>query len=253
MRIDKTQLTAADRKLTDRVRRKFREGIRTYHLIAPDDHVLVGLSGGKDSMALLQLLGEYRRHAAQPFGLSALHVRMQGIDYRTDARYLEDFAHEQGADFYLQSCEMPTDRNERRTPCFLCSWTRRKALFTLAQQLRCQRIALGHHRDDILTTALMNLTYNGSFSTMPVRQAFRKMPPEIIRPLCRVGEDDLRTWAEIYQYEPLLKVCPHDQEGQRQEMRGLLETMQNMNAEAKSSLWHALHKANKLVELEDAL
>ena len=121
MRIDKTQLTSADRKLTDRVRRKFREGIRTYHLIAPGDHVLVGLSGGKDSMALLQLLGEYRRHAAQPFGLSALHVRMQGIDYRTDARYLEDFAHEQGADFYLQSCEMPTDRNARRTPCFLCS------------------------------------------------------------------------------------------------------------------------------------
>ena len=65
MRIDKTQLTSADRKLTDRVRRKFREGIRTYHLIAPGDHVLVGLSGGKDSMALLQLLGEYRRHAGR--------------------------------------------------------------------------------------------------------------------------------------------------------------------------------------------
>ena len=66
MRINKTQLTTADRKLTDRVRRKFREGIRTDHLIAPGDHVLVGLSGGKDSMAFLQLLGEYRRHAARP-------------------------------------------------------------------------------------------------------------------------------------------------------------------------------------------
>ena len=253
MLTEKTKLTATERKLTERVRRKFREGIRTYQLIAPGDHVLVGLSGGKDSMALLQLLGEYRRHAAQPFGLSALHVRMQGIDYRTDASYLEDFAREQGADFYLETCEMPEDRNAHRTPCFLCSWTRRKALFNLAQTLGCQRIALGHHRDDILTTALMNLTYNGSFSTMPVRQAFRKMPLEIIRPLCRVGEDDLSTWAEIYQYEPLLKVCPHDKEGQRQTMRGLLETLQEMNPEAKSSLWHALHKANKLVELEDAL
>ena len=253
MLTEKTKLTATERKLTERVRRKFREGIRTYQLIAPGDHVLVGLSGGKDSMALLQLLGEYRRHAARPFRLSALHVRMQGIDYRTDASYLEDFAREQGADFYLETCEMPEDRNAHRTPCFLCSWTRRKALFNLAQTLGCQRIALGHHRDDILTTALMNLTYNGSFSTMPVRQAFRKMPLEIIRPLCRVGEDDLRTWAEIYQYEPLLKVCPHDKEGHRQTMRGLLETLQEMNPEAKSSLWHALHKANKLVELEDAL
>ena len=253
MLTEKTKLTATERKLTERVRRKFREGIRTYQLIAPGDHVLVGLSGGKDSMALLQLLGEYRRHAAQPFGLSALHVRMQGIDYRTDASYLEDFAREQEADFYLETCEMPEDRNAHRTPCFLCSWTRRKALFNLAQTLGCQRIALGHHHDDILTTALMNLTYNGSFSTMPVRQAFRKMPLEIIRPLCRVGEDDLRTWAEIYQYEPLLKVCPHDREGHRQTMRSLLETLQEMNPEAKSSLWHALHKANKLVELEDAL
>ena len=253
MLTEKTKLTATERKLTERVRRKFREGIRTYQLIAPGDHVLVGLSGGKDSMALLQLLGEYRRHAAQPFGLSALHVRMQGIDYHTNASYLEDFAREQGADFYLETCEMPEDRNAHRTPRFLCSWTRRKALFNLAQTLGCQRIALGHHRDDILTTALMNLTYNGSFSTMPVRQAFRKMPLEIIRPLCRVGEDDLRTWAEIYQYDPLLKVCPHDKEGHRQTMRGLLETLQEMNAEAKSSLWHALHKANKLVELEDAL
>lgn len=250
---EKFQLTIAERKLTDRVRRKFREGIRTYQLIAPGDHVLVGLSGGKDSMALLQLLGEYRRHAAQPFGLSALHVRIQGIDYRSDARYLEDFARKQGADFYLQTCEMPADRNARRTPCFLCSWTRRKALFTLAQTLGCQRIALGHHRDDILTTALMNLTYNGSFSTMPVRQAFRKMPLEIIRPLCRVGEEDLRAWAQIYQYEPLLKVCPHDVEGHRTGVRNWLETMQAMNPEAKSSLWHALHKADKLVELDEAL
>ena len=252
MLLEKSQLTAAERKLTDRVRRKFREGIRSYQLIASGDHVLVGLSGGKDSMALLQLLGEYRRHAAQPFGLSALHVRMQGIDYRSDARYLEDFAREQGADFYLQTCEMPEDRNAHRTPCFLCSWTRRKALFNLAQQLGCQRIALGHHRDDILTTALMNLTYNGSFSTRPVRQSFRKMPLEIIRPLCRVGEDDLRAWANIYQYESLLKVCPHDVEGHRQSVRNWLETIQKMNPEAKSSLWHALHKADKLVELDEA-
>ena len=235
--------------LLERVRRNFRKGMREFRLVQPSDRILVGLSGGKDSMALLQLLGEWNRHARNKFPLTALHVRMKGVDYQSDASYLERFAESCGADFLLKTGDMPIDRNEKRTPCFLCAWNRRKILFETAQELGYNKIALGHHRDDILTTTLMNLLYNGSFSTMPVVQGFRKMPLIIIRPLCRVEEADLRQWAILQGYEPLVKTCPNDQVTHRIQMHNLLESLQSMHPEAKSSLWHALHKSEKLVDL----
>ena len=248
MEMKNEEWTAPDRKLAERVRRKFRAGMREFRLLEPGEGVLVGLSGGKDSMALLQLLGEFRRHAAVKFPLVALHVRMQGVDYRTNTDYLADFAAQCGAEFRVEEATFPEDRNEKRTPCFLCAWTRRKVLFQRAQEWGLAKIALGHHRDDILTTALMNLTYNGSFSTMPVYQAFRKMPLAIVRPLCLVEEADLVRWAELFSYQPLIKVCPNDNVTHRAGMKKVLEGLLRMNAEAGNSLWHALHKAEKLVE-----
>lgn len=240
--------SAADRKLAERVRRKFRAGVREFRLLEPGEGVLVGLSGGKDSMALLQLLGEFRRHASVKFPIVALHVRMRGVDYRTDTGYLADFAAQCGAELRVEEATFPEDRNEKRTPCFLCAWTRRKILFRRAQEWGFGKIALGHHHDDILTTALMNLTFNGSFSTMPVLQAFRKMPLAIIRPLCLVSEADLKRWAELFAYQPLIKVCPNDDVTHRAGMKKVLEDLRRVNAEADGSLWHALYKAEKLVE-----
>lgn len=245
-----TRPDGEQRRTIERVRRQFRKGVKDFALLRPGDSVLVGLSGGKDSMALLQLMGEWLSHAAVKFPLYALHVRMKGVDYRSDASYLERFAQSCGATFLLRETVMPHDRQERRTPCFLCSWERRKVLFEVAQELHCNKIALGHHRDDLLTTALMNLLYNGSFSTMPAMLSMRKMPLSIIRPLCRVDEADLRSWAEINAYQPLRKVCPHDDASRRSDLREELERLQDAHPDAKNNLWHALHKEGKLVDLE---
>lgn len=235
-------------RLGERLRRRLREGIREFSLIEPGDHILIGLSGGKDSLALLELLGELCRHSNQRFRLSALHVRMTGIDYRSDTSYLRQMAAESGATLEVTTCTFEPDRDTRRTPCFLCSWNRRKALFEAAQRMGCNKIALGHHQDDILHTALMNLTYAGSFATMPAKLRMRKFPLTIIRPLCKVQESDLREWARLRAYQPLEKCCPHETASSRTGIRDLFATFEKLTPEFRYNLWHALQKENKLEE-----
>lgn len=239
-------------RLTERVRRKWREGIREFGLIAPGDHILVGLSGGKDSLALMELLGETMRHSNRRFRVSALHVRMAGIDYRSDLSYLERMARESGIPLLVRTAAFEPDRKERRTPCFLCSWTRRKMLFQTARELGCNKIALGHHQDDILQTALMNLTYAGSFATMPALLRMRKFPQTLIRPLCKVPESDLRAWAVLRGYQPLVKLCPHETASRRADLKGVFSQLENLAPEFRYSLWHALQKEGKLTEEEGA-
>lgn len=234
--------------LEKRLRRNFAAGVRELSLISRGDHILIGLSGGKDSLALLELLGDARRRSGKSFELTALHVRMANIDYRSDTAYLEERAAAAGVPLLVRTAAFEPDRKEGRSPCFLCSWTRRKILFGVAQELGCNKIALGHHQDDLLLTVLMNLTFAGSFATMPAALQMRKFPVTLIRPLCKVAEEDLEAWAALRQYRPLEKVCPYDKTSNRTAIRQLFETMQRLNPEARHSLWHALQKEGKLTE-----
>ena len=124
--------------------------------------------------------------------------------------------------------------------CFLCSWQRRKQLFNLAQELGCKKIALGHHQDDMIHTALMNLTFQGHFSSMPPSLKMEKMPLTIIRPLCLCEEADIMEYAAQQGYQKQLKQCPYEHDTNRTSVQGLLERMQQLNPEARHSIWNAL-------------
>ena len=118
----------------------------------------------------------------------------------------------------------------------------------MAQKLKCNKIALGHHQDDILRTALMNLTFNGDFSTMPARITMNKFPITIIRPLAKVREKDIKLWAAMKQYQPLKRVCPFDDQSNRTSIEQVTDAMEQVNPNYRTNLWHALLKANALVE-----
>ena len=92
-------------------------------------------------------------------------------------------------------------------------------LFTVAQELSCHKIALGHHQDDILHTLLLNLSFQGQFGTMPVRLQMRKFPMTIIRPLCMVQEKDLAAWAELQGYRKQKKLCPYETDSHRSDIK----------------------------------
>ena len=132
------------------------------------------------------------------------------------------------------------DQIATKSPCFLCSWNRRKALFTVAKEQGCNKIALGHHMDDILETLLMNITYQGAFSSMPPRLVMKKFDMTIIRPMCLVHEADLIELARIRDYRKQMKNCPYESQSSRSTMKGILHQLEEMNPEARYSLWGSM-------------
>ncbi len=247
--------------LGERIQRQFGRGVVKYGLITDGDSILVGLSGGKDSLCLLELLARRSKVRVPHFTVQALHVRMENIHYETDTTWLQQFCQQLDVPLHVVTTGFDSSLSthhsslstlhsslKQKPACFLCSWQRRKQLFNLAQNLGCNKIALGHHQDDILHTALMNLTFQGHFSTMPALLKLRKMPLTIIRPLCMVSEDDIAAYAEQQGYRKQLKQCPYERETHRTSAKELLNQMQQLNPEARFSLWNALDSAGKLVE-----
>ena len=245
------------RRLEKRLNERFVKAMATYHLIEDDDHILVGLSGGKDSLLLLELLAKRTKIDHPRFSVEALHVRMENIHYATDTSYLQQFCDEHGVRLHVRTTRFEMgeetiknarDARRQKQPCFLCSWMRRKELFNLAQELGCNKIALGHHQDDLIHTALMNLTFQGRFDTMPARLKMKKMPLEIIRPLCMIEEQDIKAYAELQGYQKQQKLCPYETDSHRTDIKRLYNDIEQLNPEARYSIWRALNTDNKLIE-----
>lgn len=234
--------------LERRIWRHFSKGLTDYHLLEEGDRILIGLSGGKDSLALLEFMARRARIHRPHIELAALHVRMTNIAYESDTDWLERFAAAQGVRLIVRETGFDPSTDTRKSPCFLCSWNRRKTLFTVAQELGCNKIALGHHQDDILHTTLLNLAFQGQFSTMPARLQMRKFPMTIIRPLCMVHESDLRAWATLREYPKQKKLCPYETDSHRSDMKRIFGQIEQLNPEARYSIWNALEREGKLVE-----
>ena len=258
--MEKLNEDKASRRLWHRLNERFVKAMATYHLIEDDDHILVGLSGGKDSLLLLELLARRSRIDHPRFKVEALHVRMENIHYETDTSYLQAFCDNLGVTLHVRttSFEVFNEENlkaqtsnlkrKQKQPCFLCSWNRRKQMFNLAQELGCNKIALGHHQDDLLHTALMNLTFQGRFDTMPALLHMRKMPLAIIRPLCMIEEQDIKAYAALQGYQKQQKLCPYETNSHRADIKEIYDAIERMNPEARYSMWNALNADNKLIE-----
>lgn len=246
--------------------KRFQKALVTYDMIADGDRILVGLSGGKDSLCLLEMLAKRKRIFKPHFEVEAVHVCMRNVKYESDINYLETFSNCCDIKLHIITTEFDdnsliTDsvhrdatfdiKMQKKSACFLCSWYRRKALFRYAQDFGFNKIALGHHMDDIIHTAMLNQFFQGSFSTMPVMMEMKKMPLTIIRPLCLEIESDIREYSAIRQYKSLVKQCPYEKASNRTNMRRLFDDIESLNPEARYSIWHALEKEGKLIEIRN--
>ena len=220
--------------------KRFRKATADYQLLADGDKILIGLSGGKDSLLLVEMLGQQARIFKPSIKVEACHVRMQNVRYETDTSYLEQFCERWNMPLHVVTTSFDSTIPTSKPVCFLCSWHRRKALFAKAQELGCNKIALGHHQDDIITTSLMNLFFQGRFDSTPPLYRMDRMPLSIIRPLCLEHEDDISMYAKMAGYEKLIKECPYENNSQRHYANKLFREAETDNPEVRYSIWKAL-------------
>lgn len=226
--------------LEGRIRRLFHKGCVEYNMLNDGDRILVALSGGKDSLELLRLLAAQSRLHKPTIRVEAAHVIMDNIPYETDRSYLEDFCRDQGVTLHILHTSFDEATDGRRTRCFLCSWNRRKALFSFATENGFNKVALGHHQDDIIITLLMNQTFEGSMQTMPPTLRLEHYPLTIIRPMCLVPESLLKDIARLLEFEKQKALCPYETVTHRATMTRIFHQLEEINPEVRYSLWSAM-------------
>lgn len=227
-------------RLRTRLTKRFHKACADYGLIVDGDHVLVGLSGGKDSLALVELLGRRAQIHVPRFKVTAVHVRVKQRDYHSDVSYLEEFCARARVPFIVRDTEIGEAKGKAKDPCFLCSWYRRKVLFEVAQDLGCNKIALGHHKDDLVETLVLNLVFQGSVATIPPLLQMEKMPIQMIRPLCLIEEKDLIRYAELSDYQKQTKLCPLEKASSRADVKELIKHLEALNPNVRDSIWGAM-------------
>lgn len=226
--------------IEDKIRKQFNKGCVDYGLLEDGDRILIALSGGKDSLELTRLMAARARIFRPKIEVEAAHVIMDNIPYETDRTYLEEFCREQGVRVHLLHSRFDESTDERKTKCFLCAWNRRKTLFEFAEQNGFNKIALGHHMDDILTTLLMNMSFEGSFHTMPPMLKMEHYELSIIRPMCLVHEPLIKQVAEVLNFQKLKAKCPYEEVTQRAAMADVFHNLEALNPEIRYNMWQSM-------------
>lgn len=230
----------AQQMLYKKINKQFGRATIGYSMLEDGDKILVALSGGKDSLTLLQLMAERSRIFKPRISIIAAHVTMVNIPYKANIGYLKEFCKSLGVELHILESGFDASTDTRKSPCFLCSWNRRKALFTLAQERGCNKIALGHNMDDFIETMLMNATFQGAFSAMAPVMKMEKFPITVIRPLCLANENDVEEYAKESNFPQQIKNCPYEESSNRKAMKDLLAHLEKLNPEARYNLWGAM-------------
>ena len=230
--------------LETRIAKKTTRAVVDYQMIEDGDRIMVGLSGGKDSWALLQILDVMRQRAPVRFSLVAVNVDSGYKEYKHDviARTCEA----RGWEYRIEHTdigELIEDiLDADQTPCSLCARLRRGVLYRVAKEVGATKIALGHHADDFIETLLLNLFFAGALKAMPPKLVSDDGVHVVIRPLVYVGEDEARMYAKESELPIIGCCCPAcgDLGLQRQRAKRLLMELESEHPGVKQSMLKAL-------------
>ncbi len=226
-----------------RLRKALGKAVVGYSMLEEGDRVMVALSGGKDSYALLVLLDELRTRAPIDFELIPVHLDQKQPGY--DGAPLRAWLEARGGEFHIleeDTYSVVTDKiPENKTYCSLCSRLRRGVLYNAAQRLGCSKIALGHHRDDAIETLLLNQFFSGQLKTMPPVLASDDGRNVVIRPLYYAAESDLVAYAAAQEF-PIVpcNLCGSQDNLWRQQVKDLLVDLEGRIPNIRQSLLSSL-------------
>lgn len=229
-------------RLRQRLLGKVKVAARSYGLFNDGDHILVCLSGGKDSYTLLDLLIELQRGAPYTLKLTAFHLDQKQPGYPEGV--LRTYLEEQDIPFEIYEQDTYSVVQDRlspdATPCSLCSRMRRGIIYSRAEALGCNKIALGHHRDDSIETLLLNLFYSGRTQGMPAHYTTDDGRFSVIRPLILAAEDDIATYADLRNFPIIPCNLCGSIEGKRKFIKGLLTELETSIPHVRHSLLAAM-------------
>jgi tRNA 2-thiocytidine biosynthesis protein TtcA len=230
-RQDRVKTEQAIVRLGRKLSRTMLTTVTDHGLIEDGDKILVAVSGGKDSYTLLDLLGRAQKRAPVRFQLTAFHLdqRQPGYDGRELATWLgaSGIPFEIGSEDTFSAVMQDAERDAKATYCRLCSRLRRGILYTAAERLGCNKVALGHHREDSLETLLLNLFYAGKLQAMPARYTTNDGRFIVIRPLVECAEQEIADYAGAMSF-PILpcSLCGSQADLKRAEVARLLADLE---------------------------
>lgn len=224
---------------------KTRQAIKDFDMIQNNDKIAVGLSGGKDSLTLLSILKNYQKFSPQNFELIAITLNPGGVDNSP----LYTFCEELDVPFYeIQTDikEIVFDIRKEKNPCSLCAKLRRGALNDNAKKLGCNKVALGHHKDDAVETFLMSMFYEGRINCFSPKTYLDRQDLTIIRPMVYVDEYMTKKATKIYNYPVIENPCPANGNTKREDIKNLVSDLGKTFPDIKRNIFGALNNSDKL-------
>jgi tRNA 2-thiocytidine biosynthesis protein TtcA len=215
-------------------------GINRFGMIRPGDRILIGLSGGKDSLALCAALVERKRWVPIDYDLAAVLINWR--EYPVDPGELQSvrlFLEGLGIPLAVIDTSIYPQRYEKPFSCYICSRNRKRILFQEAARRGITKVALGHHLDDIVETTLINLFFRGEFATMMPVQEFFRGRLQVIRPLCEVEERDIERLERHYALPAVHTSCPRKDLNQRLILKEVLKRLKRVSRQVKENIYRA--------------
>lgn len=232
----------------------FRRAIDTYKMIKENDHIAVGLSGGKDSVTLLTLLANLKMFYPKHFDITAITIDL-GYDYdQTQVENMKAYCEKLGVPLVIEKTEIGKllfEVRKESNPCSLCSKLRRGALNTIAIKHGCNKLALGHHADDLVETFFLSMFFEGRFSTFEPVTYLERTGMTVIRPMIFIEEKNIRAFAK--DLPVIFNPCPADKHTQRQYVKELIADIKKDIPTAKQRILSAIYNPDRNHLFDDAL
>lgn len=240
-----TQVVDRNHPLAIKIRKQITQGLAEFNMLADGDKLMVCVSGGKDSSILTILLDEIRKRAEINFTLEAVILDQKQPGF--DANLYKDWLKSEGIELTIlekNTYSIVTDKIKDGTYCSLCSKLRRAILYDYAFNHKFTKMALGHHRDDVIETTLLNLFYVGQLSTMPPKLRSDDDRNTIIRPMVFVAEKDLIELSQIWNFPVIpCNLCGSQEGLKRKRMKKLVKDLEPEIPNLAASFTHALQNA----------